>query len=91
MNSFYQRTEEIKDYDFVERKYNEFAYSMLESYLLQSLGRVGGWIIRFRKQKYIKKLFRSYHRLDLLNCLRCEAHNDLFIRALINGGKNETK
>lgn len=93
LDSFTQRSEEIKRKGFVEERYSEFAYSMLNGYLFQVSGY--GKSVFFRalnkltRHKYgiwkLKRKFGKQQLLSVQNILECEAHRELFEKGLNNG------
>lgn len=93
LDSFTQRSEEIKRKGFVEERYSEFAYSMLNGYLFQVSGY--GKSVFFRalnkltRHKYgiwkLKRKFGKQQLLSVQNILECEDHRELFEKGLNNG------
>jgi poly-gamma-glutamate synthesis protein (capsule biosynthesis protein) len=78
MESFLERSVKVNDTDFLKRNYHEFAASMINTYYLENLGRVGSLLYRFRLTKFVQKLFGRNNNLWYLNEIRCEAHADIF-------------
>ena len=85
MRGFWSRSEEIKKEGVVEEKYKEFADSMVESYDVLAFGIIGKILSKIQMPKYIS-FFRGGGTYDLkmINCLRCEAHRDLYRQGLLN-------
>ena len=91
LEEFKKRSEEIKEKDFVEKKYSEFVDSMIDSYLLMLLGVNTNNIFWRILNKLTKRKFKSwymrrkYKRSQLLaiqNFVECEAHRELFVAGL---------
>ena len=87
---FYQRSELIKDVEFVEKEYMKFAKKMLNDYLLtcsgynhklwqKILNRLSG---RRLYNFFGKKTYSSKDLLAIRNFIECEAHRELFIEGL---------
>ena len=90
LDGFQKRSEEIKQEGFIEKKYQEFADSMIDHYLWAFSGikrnffykvfdklsghRLTKWVL---KRKYDKK-----RKLVLRNYIECEAHRELVLRGL---------
>lgn len=90
MDGFINRSEEIKQNGFIERKYTEFAETMINQYLFAFSGikktfiykvinklsghKMDSWIL---KNKYTKA-----KKLALQNFIECEAHRELLIQGL---------
>ena len=81
LGSFSERSSEIKNQGFVEKKYREFAEERLDNYLM----------ILSRHNRLLKlihrispKAFRAikYKYAAILNVVECEAHNELLIEGL---------
>ena len=90
MSSFNERSKEIQINGFIEKKYSEFAMSMIDSYLGTLSGKtqclpyralnklLKGKLLHFSmSRKYNKKKL-----LMLINIIECEAHRELIIQAL---------
>lgn len=92
LDGFYKRSEEIKNYGYIEKKYTEFAETMIQRYICD----VAGVSIPFRilnklcghrlKRKISKKRI-----LAIRNYIECEAHRDLFLRGIKNDYENFAK
>ena len=88
--SFRRRSAEITDDAFVENAYGEFAKKRLSFYLNACYPRKNSLVTRalnkFSGGKYqerkLKKLFGRLEALRIYNYVICEAHRELFIRAL---------
>ena len=93
LNSFYERSEEIKKDNLVQMKYSEFADDMITNYLLSFstlrykslLFRGLNKITRYRFGKFLtNKKYNKRKLLALQNYIECEAHREL----LLDGIKN---
>lgn len=86
LDDFENRSQQIKHDGFVENRYQEFADGMLRQYYNMSLGRFAIIPRALRKMGFksiYKVLYTRYHKLALLNNLRCEAHRDIFVKGLL--------
>ena len=94
MKEFYHRGVEIKDALFLQEKYEQFAASYLDSYLLTLSGFGDKLIFRVinkLSRYWFKKWFvrRWYHKKSLLaiqNYIECEAHRELYLKCASNIG-----
>lgn len=92
LDSFTQRSEEIKRKGFVEERYSEFAYSMLDGYLLGLSGCGKSIVFRILNKltgrRYgnwrLKRKFRKKQLLVAQNILECEAHRELLSQGIID-------
>ena len=90
LNNFYNRSEEIKKEDFIEKKYEIFSKENIDNYLY-SLSGINRWLKGI--DKYIFKGFfiRSYFNkkklLTIQNYIECEAHRELLLRELKKRGE----
>ena len=87
LDAFFARSEEIKKPGFVKEKYEEFALSMMDHYLilLSSNDGVPFSYEHFIEQKKEKNQYLKYHSsyLSIMeNIFRCEAHNEVVATAL---------
>lgn len=86
--SFHQRSQEILQDGFIERKYREFARDRIDSYLRVFSG-FGKWISIFDRKLLNRMLLKlKYKKKDLLairNYIECEAHRDLIIEGIKKG------
>ena len=90
MNGFYKRSQEIKQDDFVEQLYKDFADSMSELYLFALSGGKRTLLYRaidklsgYRVSKWqLKRKYTSERKLVLQNFMECEAHRELFLRGI---------
>ena len=91
MSDFRQRSEEIKQPGFIEKKYNEIAASELERYLYMLQGRrYKSYLFRVLNKlsgyRLITWAFQhQYKRNDLpslINIMDCEVHRECFLQAL---------
>ena len=84
---FQARSREIEQDSFVERRYAEFAEEMRNTYLQRLSGNMGRFLpVRVLNRLCGRKLFGWLHgkeaRLDVENCLDCEAHRELLLTGL---------
>ena len=86
LNGFNLRSEEIKEADFVEKSYREFAEGMLNSYLSCGIPGSGSLVFRvlnkLSRAHLADKLIDIKSGLALLNHVECEAHSELLIEGL---------
>ena len=85
LDGFKERSIEIQSEGFVTKRYQEFAASMLNQYLL----RVGGkqnlvfrTLNKLTKNGLIKNKYGRSQILSMQNSLECEAHRELFVCGL---------
>lgn len=96
LEGFSNRSEEIKNPDFVQTNYQKYADSLLSSYFLMISGK--------KRRSFFCKLFKKLTKIDLydkkfrskikhgktlslLNAVDCESHNELLIEILKNRRK----
>ena len=87
LDDFFARSEEIKKPGFIKEKYEQFALSMLDEYLIYLSANDG---IPYSGEQFLKKFDEKnqhlkYHPSYLTiieNVFRCEAHNELVVTAL---------
>ena len=92
MEGFYTRSAEIKQDGFVEKKYREFANSMMDNYLFVISGMKKTFIYRVLNKLtghrltgwLLQKKYNEERKLMLLNFVECEAHREVIIRGLKN-------
>jgi poly-gamma-glutamate synthesis protein (capsule biosynthesis protein) len=65
-----ERSEEILQDGFVEKRYDEFAVEMQE------------WYLQVFEKYLDRSILKEWHRVPLLNFIECEAHRELMIAAL---------
>jgi poly-gamma-glutamate capsule biosynthesis protein CapA/YwtB (metallophosphatase superfamily) len=91
LNSFLQRSEEIKEPGFVQKRYNEFAKSLAIDYLGSISGkRYNSFLFRAAnkitkghlKKSIILKNYNKYSSLSALNSISCESHSELLAEIL---------
>ncbi len=93
LEQFEKRSEEIKQNEFIERKYAEFAQSMLNHYLVVLNGKKSPFFKVVRrllnivtKRKfgawYLKRVFNKRYKLAVNNYIECEAHRELLLNGL---------
>ena len=93
LENFRNRSEEIKQDGFIEKKYSEFANNNLNLYLYaMSRKRMYKKLLnRIFNRKYFIKIYNKKDCLEILNYIECEAHRELFIKGLKNKIKGELK
>ena len=91
LSEFKERSEKIKQKNFIEDEYKNFAKKMLKGYMLTCSGYSHKPFLRFLNKlsgNYLSKLFvNAYKKKELLairNYIECEAHRELFIKGLKN-------
>ena len=90
LDGFISRSEEIKLTGFIAKKYKEYAYQMLPTYLLAFSGSGRSLFTRAVNKlsggKYLefvmKRKYSRDQRLVIRNFVECEAHNELCITGL---------
>lgn len=90
MQSFYARSEEIKQSGFVEKKYREFADEMVTNYLFGMSGmrksllfRICNKLTGYRLAKWlVHKKYTKTKKLILRNFVECEAHRELMLMGM---------
>jgi putative poly-gamma-glutamate synthesis protein len=96
LDFFIQRSEAIKQKGFIEARYSEFAYSMLNGYLSRISGcgkslffRILNKLTRHRYGIWkLKRRFGKQQLLSVQNALECEAHRELLNWGIIVKMKN---
>lgn len=96
LDFFIQRSEEIKQKGFIEARYSEFAYSMLNGYLFRVSGCGKSLFFRILNKltgrRYgiwkLKRRFGKQQLLSVQNVLECEAHRELLNWGIIVKIKN---
>lgn len=83
LSAFDKRSKEILQDGFVEQQYEKFAKDMFSLYLSNSFGLLGHGLARLHLGFVLKLLFRRKDYLWQINALRCEAHQDLYLRGLL--------
>ena len=91
MTSFYARSEEIRNPDFINEKYKEFAETFSDFYLRALLGRRSMCfriINKLSKGTYMKRYLRRTYgltsKVKIANYIDCEAHRELMSQAMAN-------
>lgn len=91
LNKFYQRSEEIKQEDFIDKKYEEILEKEYIRYLSMIQGkrynsllfRIVNKLTRYKLKEYILKYFYSKKDITALyNVIMCEVHRENFLFAL---------
>ena len=87
MHGYRNRSTEILQAGFIERKYQKFACESIEGYLRIPLGYINAnLILRIVNRLLGRRLYfwmtNRRHRLSFLNIVECEAHRELMIRGL---------
>ena len=83
IESFEKRSEDSKSIEYINKKYSEFASFKLNYYYDSILP--DNILVSFAKKifGYRIKTRSDINKANLLNILRCEAHRDLLIRAIV--------
>lgn len=98
ISAFYTRSHAINQKGFVEQNYKSFAESRVDYYLQQFRGvrdanlfwRGLNHITRGKWRSGLMKLiYGTSKRMSILNCIQCEAHNELIKAALISMRKRK--
>ena len=92
LKEFYYRGVEIKDALFLQEKYEQFAASYLDSYLLTLSGfgnklmfRVINKLSHYRFKKwFVRRWYQKKTHLTIQNYVECEAHRELFLKGASN-------
>ncbi len=91
LDEFKTRSNEIKADGFVDRKYDDFANSMISGYLTSLHGQrtfLFKVFDRLTKRKlgafFAKRRYKRGNRVAIRNFIECEAHRELIIRGLKN-------
>jgi len=85
MDNFNNRSEKIKDADFVKNKYEEYAEKKFHSYIRNIAG-FRKW--RSRLDRHVldnslaDKKYTKYELLKIQNYIECEAHRELFLTGI---------
>ena len=89
LSGFYQRSEQIKNAEFIEIEYSKFAKKMVNAYLLTCSGyghklliRVLNKLSRYKITSFIIGRFKKKELLAIRNFVECESHRELFVRGL---------
>ena len=90
MNDFFDRSEQIKDKEFIEAKYTEFAKERLNVYLLTCAGyghkiwqRILNRLFGYKLSNFFaKRFYKQNELLSIQNFIECEAHRELWIEGL---------
>lgn len=95
VNSFFNRSEQIKDEEFIKREYKNLAQKMQWDYFVALSGKKGKSIFyrminrlsgyRFVKF-YIGRAYSLREKLVLQNYIECEAHRELLLEVLNEKG-----
>ncbi|MBR3138202.1 CapA family protein [Candidatus Saccharibacteria bacterium] len=82
IDGFMNRSQEIKNADFVEMRYKKYAAKELSKYIVKVNGRKSIKIIH----KFMPWLFKrvKFDYTAILNTIECESHNELFTCGLRN-------
>ncbi len=90
IEDFYFRSEQIKQKGFIENAYSEFAKFMLKDYF----GRIAGYESfvfkalnricknKLREIKYKRLYNKQKSLLPIINCIECEAHQELLLKGM---------
>lgn len=103
LNAFYFRSQKAEDGDFLKKEYKKFAYEKSEEYIKILMGKKARSLFSRVLNKFTFGIFNKYlvgrmydnqSLITILNCVKCEAHNELMIEGLeqrckATGQKNE--
>ena len=86
LNKFYQRSEEIKQENFIDKKYEEISEQEFLRYISMIQGkkytsivfRILNKLSKYKLKKYILKYFYSNNLESLYNVIMCEVHRECF-------------
>lgn len=87
LNSFFSRSEEIKDRTVLLKKYNEFCNKKINSYLQAISGNklIYKLVNKFYRNKYfLNNYYDEKSLLKILNYINCEAHREIIKQGLEN-------
>lgn len=94
LNEFKKRSSEIKQENFLEKKYVEFAEENLFTYLRNFSG-LGKWVSRIDRlvfnHFFLKRIYGKQKMLAIQNYIECEAHRELFLAGLKGRTNSEGK
>ena len=91
LSQFRERSNQISDSEFVEKRYDEFAQRMLNQYLYSLIGKTSRRFLfrvinKLSGYRYGRSILnRKYDKrsvLSLINYIECEAHRELFQQGL---------
>lgn len=97
LDAFRTRSEEIKDPDFIQKKYAEFADTMIDAYLWRLSGKKTGYFYAGLRKLFGGRILRAYidKKLNIKrivaieNIIECEAHRELLLQGLNNKKANK--
>lgn len=83
LNDFKARSKKIKNKDFINKKYNEYANEKINDYIVWLYG--NNLLLKIIK-KFFPKIFNmiKFKYTAILNILECDSHNELFSVGLKN-------
>lgn len=81
---FFERSEQIKNQEFIKKNYEEFANNNLNMYLniMNKIRFYKKFLNRIFKRKFFLKTYNKVDCLRILNIIECEAHRELLICGL---------
>lgn len=87
LEGFKSRSKQIKDRKFIEENYYQFADFMSKNYYYRLSGRISRFLpvrIINKLTNYIllKWIYGEREKLEIINCLECEAHRELLTHIL---------
>lgn len=90
ISSFKRRNEEIKNHDFIEKKYIEYSKQMSGFYFMTVSGIRNNLFLRAVNKLsgdkfidwYLNRKYSTKRRIQIENIIECEAHAELFLNAL---------
>jgi len=92
LRDFNKRSDQIKNSEFVEKKYSEFAQRMLQGYLRIFCGTSLSYRILNKLCGHrLKKKVSEKRKLAMRNYIECEAHRELIIKGLESYVEPHTK
>ncbi len=92
LDAFAERSKEIAQEGFVQKKYSEFAEKMVDSYLMGITGKSSSFLFKVankltghRLEKFwARRAFKKKELLTIENVVNCECHKELFLKGVIN-------
>lgn len=92
LDGFYNRSRDILEEGFVEKKYRRFAKENVYGYL-RAVSQQGTWLSKIDrkilKNTLIKKTYTKKKLLAIRNYIECEAHRELFLKGIKEELKDE--
>jgi len=89
LNSFYQRSKDILEEDFIEKMFKKYANDNFEHYLRRILG-MNKFISYLDRKilngRLLKKIYNTDKLMALRNYMECEAHREIILESIKNKG-----